>query len=58
MFDSKVGDMEIEQPKPMSEEQKELLNSLDAEDKKKIFAKYKTTELTFKQASEILKEFK
>lgn len=58
MFDSKVGDMEVEKPKPMTEEQKELLNSLDVEDKKKIFAKYKTTELTFKQASEVLKEFK
>lgn len=58
MFDSKVGDMEIEKPKPMTEEQKELLNSLSVEDKKKIFEKYKTTELTFKQASEVLKEFK
>lgn len=58
MLDSKVGDMEVEKPKPMSKEQKELLNNLDIEDKKKIFAKYGTTELTFKQASEVLKAYK
>lgn len=58
MFDSKVGDMVIEKEKPMSESQKEFLNTLSTEDKKKIIAKYGTTELTFKQASEILKEYK
>lgn len=58
MFDSKVGDMEVEKSKPMTAEQKELLNSLSTEDKKKIIAKFGTTDLTFKQASEILKEYK
>lgn len=57
MFDSKVGDMEIDKPKPMSEKQKEFLNTLSVEDKRKIIAKYGTTELTFKQASEVLKEY-
>ena len=36
----------------------ELLNTLSVEEKKKIIAKYGTTELTFKQASEVLKEYK
>lgn len=58
MFDAKVGDMEVEKAKPMTAEQKEILNSLTIEDKKKIISKYGTTELTFKQASEVLKEFK
>lgn len=58
MFDSKVGDMEVEKSKPMTAEQKELLNTLSTEDKKKIIAKYGTTDLTFKQASEILKDYK
>lgn len=57
MFDAKVGDMEIEKSKPMSEKQKEFLNTLSVEDKRKIIAKYGTTELTFKQASEVLKEY-
>lgn len=58
MFDSKVGDMVVEKEKPMSDSQKELLNTLSSEDKRKIIAKYGTTELTFKQASEVLKEYK
>lgn len=58
MFDGKVGDMEVEKPKPMTAEQKEILNSLTVEEKKKIISKYGTAELTFKQASEVLKEFK
>lgn len=58
LFDGKVGDMVIEQPKPMTEEQKELLNNLSSEDKKAIVKKYGTSELSFKQASEVLKEFK
>lgn len=57
MFDSKVGDMVVEE-KPMSEKQKELLNSLSVEDRKAIIDKYGTSNLTFKQASEVLKEFK
>ena len=36
MFDGKVGDMEVEKFKPMTNEQKELLNSLSLEQKKKI----------------------
>ena len=58
MFDGKVGDMEIEKPKPMSDKQKEFLNTLTVEEKRNIIAKYGTTELTFKQASEVLKEYK
>lgn len=59
MLDIKIGDMElIEEPKPMTEEQKQILNNLSAEDRKSIIKKYGTTQLTFKQASEILKEFK
>lgn len=58
MFDGKVGDMEVEKPKSMTSEQKEILNSLSVEEKKKIISKYGTTELTFKQASEALKELK
>lgn len=57
MFDSKVGDMEVEKSKPMTEQQKEILNNLSTEEKKNIVKKYGTTELTFKQASEVLKEF-
>lgn len=58
LFDSKTGDMEVEKSKPMTEEQKQLLNALSSETKAKIFNKYKTTNLTFKQASEALKNFK
>ena len=57
MLDSKVGDMTIEE-KPMSDKQKELLNNLSVEDRKAIIEKYGTSNLTFKQASEALKEFK
>ena len=57
MLDSKVGDMTVEE-KPMSDKQKELLNSLSIEDRKAIIDKYGTAQLTFKQASEALKEFK
>ena len=57
MLDSKVGDMTIEE-KPMSDKQKELLNNLSVEDRKAIIDKYGTAQLTFKQASEALKEFK
>lgn len=57
MFDAKVGDMEVEKSKPMSEKQKEFLNTLSVEDKRKIIEKYGTTELTFKQASEVLKNY-
>lgn len=58
LFDGKVGDMEIEQPKPMTDKQKELLNNLSIEDRKNIIEKYGTSNLTFAQASEALKEFK
>lgn len=58
MFDSKVGDMVVEKEKPMTDSQKEFLNTLSSEDKRKIITKYGTTELTFKQASEVLKEYK
>lgn len=58
LFDGKTGDMEIEKSKPMTIEQKELLNSLNVDERKKIIAKYGTTELTFKQASEALKNIK
>lgn len=58
LFDGKTGDMEVEKPKPMTEEQKELLNSLPIDVKKQIFNKYKTSNLTFKQASAVLREFK
>lgn len=58
MFDSKVGDMEVEKSKPMTEQQKEILNTLSNEEKRKIIAKYGTSDLTFKQASEALKEYK
>lgn len=59
MLDSKVGDMIIEEkPKPMSEQQKEFLNALSSDEKKEIIRKYGTTELTFKQASEVLKAYK
>ena len=58
MFDSKVGDMVVEKEKPMSDSQKEFLNTLSTEEKRKIITKYGTTELTFKQASEVLKEYK
>ena len=58
LFDGKTGDIEVEKAKPMTTEQKELLNGLTVEEKKKIIAKYGTTELTFKQASEVLKEYK
>lgn len=58
MFDGKVKDMELEKPKPMSEQQKEFLNALSSDEKKEIIRKYGTTELTFKQASEVLKAYK
>ncbi len=58
LFDGKVGDMEVEKEKPMSDSQKEFLNTLSTEEKRQIIKKYGTTELTFKQASEVLKEYK
>lgn len=58
MFDGKAGNMELETSKPMTEAQKDLLNSLSLEQKQKIIAKYGTTNLTFQQASKVLKEYK